>query len=44
MQFRQGELMTESSRNLNIKFAVNQQLAARIDFENATNPHNSFSE
>ena len=44
MQFRQGELMTESSRNINVKFAVNQQLAARVDFENATNPHNSFSE
>jgi hypothetical protein len=43
MKFRQGEILSQASRNLNLKFAVNQHLAARSDYFNATNPHNSFS-
>lgn len=43
MKFRQGEILSQASRNLNLKFAVNQHLAARSDYFNATNPYNSFS-
>ena len=43
MKYRQGEILSQASANLNLKFAVNQHLAARSDYFNATNPHNSFS-
>lgn len=44
MRNRQSELLAHPPRNLNIKFAVNQHLAASADFHNATNPYNSFTE
>jgi hypothetical protein len=41
---RQAELLSQPSRNVNLKFAVNQHTLASSDFYNATNPFNSFSE
>jgi hypothetical protein len=44
LKYRQGELLSKSSKNLNLKFAVNQHLAASADYFNATNTYNSFSQ
>lgn len=44
MKYRQGDILSHSARNLNLKFAVNQQLAASADYFNLTNPHNSFNQ
>lgn len=44
LKYRQGEILSKVSNNLNLKFAINQQLAATVDYENATNPYTSFVE
>lgn len=44
LKYSQGDILSQSSRNLNLKFAVNQQLAASADYFNLTNPHNSFNQ
>jgi hypothetical protein len=44
LKYRQADILSHASRNLNLKFAVNQQLAASADYFNLTNPHNSFNQ
>lgn len=42
-QYRQAEILSKSSNNLNLKFAVNQHLAASADYYNVLEPYNTFS-
>lgn len=44
LKYSQADILSQASRNLNLKFAVNQQLAASADYFNLTNPHNSFNQ
>lgn len=44
MEYAQADLLSSKSRNINLRFAVNQQLAADVDYQNVTQPFSSFSE
>jgi hypothetical protein len=42
--YYQAELLSSQSPNINMRFALNQYLAANVDYQNITSPFSSFSE
>ena len=44
MKYYQSEMLSSKAKNLNLRFSVNQRLAADVDFQNVVHPFNSFSE
>ena len=44
LKYCQASLIHDDSSNLNLRFAQNQHLVATVDYQNAVNPFNTFSE
>ena len=43
LKYSQADLLSSGGRNLNVKFAANQRIAASSDYHNTLNPYNSFT-